>query len=344
MTGAATQVVGGVIGLAVAAMLIGVVDILRKPNWAWKASGEPRLLCLALVIVLPVVGLAIYFFGARPKVVAVTSGGRAASLPFEKFTDRADAMAESDAAIGVLSLPTMRGSFGEPVSRPIRTTTAVDAAPDPAPVPTAGPPAVVTPVPSSGFFDDPDVLSVGAAAAFFERGAMTPPHTVTTEIVDDPAPAPDLHLPGGAGRPYNPRQRESLDEAPLDRPGSPADARTTVPSGPAGAAAPVGSLAGVGGAGAPGGPGGAAAPQAVGTLTTLTAPRVGTATPEIFRPKPRAVAPIAGSGTSVAPMASLAARWMNDPTGRHQYRYWDGGNWTENVYDAGVESRDPVTD
>ena len=39
----------------------------------------------------------------------------------------------------------------------------------------------------------------------------------------------------------------------------------------------------------------------------------------------------------------MAARWLPDPTGRHQYRYWDGGSWTENVYDAGVESRDPVT-
>jgi hypothetical protein len=43
---------------------------------------------------------------------------------------------------------------------------------------------------------------------------------------------------------------------------------------------------------------------------------------------------------TVAPVASLAARWLPDPTGRHQYRYWDGGVWTENVYDAGVESRD----
>jgi hypothetical protein len=34
---------------------------------------------------------------------------------------------------------------------------------------------------------------------------------------------------------------------------------------------------------------------------------------------------------------------MNDPTGRHQYRFWDGGRWTENVYDAGVEARDSVT-
>jgi hypothetical protein len=327
MTGVLTQVVGGAIGLVVAAMLIGVVDILRKPSWAWKAAGEPRLLCLALVIVLPVVGLAIYCFGARPKVVAVTSSGRAATLPFERFADRADTVADNDAAIGVLSLPTMRGSFGEAVSRPIRATTSVgETAPDPAPaqVPTGGS------VPGSGFFDDPDVLSVGAAASFFERGAMTPAGPVATEIVHDPAPAPDLHIPGSAHRPYNPRQRESLDEAPLDRPGSPAGVavRTAgspvVPAGPSGASGP--------------------APSAGGALTTLAAPRAGTSSPEIFRPKPMAVAPIAGSGTSTAPMATLAARWMNDPTGRHQYRYWDGANWTENVYDAGVESRDPTTD
>ena len=41
VTGVVTEAVGGAIGLVVAAMLIGVVDILRKPNWAWKAAGEP---------------------------------------------------------------------------------------------------------------------------------------------------------------------------------------------------------------------------------------------------------------------------------------------------------------
>ena len=316
MSGVLTQAVGGAIGLVVAAMLIGVVDILRKPGWAWKAAGEPRLLCLLLVIVVPVVGLAIYLVGARPKVVAVTATGRAATLPFERFTDRAESVADNDAAIGVLSLPTMRGSFGEPVARPLRATTPA------AEVPTA--PATAGPVPSSGFFDDPDVLAVGAAASFFERGAMTPHGTVAPEIVDDPAPPPDFHIPGSAGRPYNPRQRESLEEGPLERPGSPAVAATLAAGGPTGPAAPAD---GTGGA-----------------LTTLTAPRVGTSSPEIFRPRPQAVAPIVGSGTTTAQMATLAARWMNDPTGRHQYRYWDGGNWTENVYDAGVESRDPVAD
>ena len=76
----------------------------------------------------------------------------------------------------------------------------------------------------------------------------------------------------------------------------------------------------------------------------MAAPRVGTSTPEIFRARPETVAPIAGMALpTTAPLAGLTARWMNDPTGRHKYRYWDGGHWTENVYDAGVESRDPVS-
>ena len=329
MTGVLTEAVGGAIGLVGAAMLIGIVDILGKPGWAWKAAGEPRLLCLLLVIVVPVVGLAIYLFGARPKVIAVTATGRAATLPFERFADRAETVADNDVAIGVLSLPTIRGSFGETVARPLRATTPAAEVPAAQGVQVASTPQVAPtaaePVSSSGFFDDPDVLPVGAAATFFARGAMTPPGTIACEIVDDPAPAPDFHIPGGSGRPYNPRQRESLEEGPLERPGSPAVSATLAAGGPAGPTSPPG-----GGAG--------------GSLSTLTAPRVGTSSPEIFRPKPQAVAPIVGSGTSTAPMATLAARWMNDPTGRHQYRYWDGGNWTENVYDAGVESRDPATD
>ncbi len=34
--------------------------------------------------------------------------------------------------------------------------------------------------------------------------------------------------------------------------------------------------------------------------------------------------------------------WLTDPTGRHQYRWWDGEEWTENVADDGVQSVDPV--
>lgn len=34
--------------------------------------------------------------------------------------------------------------------------------------------------------------------------------------------------------------------------------------------------------------------------------------------------------------------WYEDPTGRHQYRYWDGTAWTADVADSGQASTDPL--
>lgn len=34
-------------------------------------------------------------------------------------------------------------------------------------------------------------------------------------------------------------------------------------------------------------------------------------------------------------------RWVGDPTGRHELRYWDGTGWTGHVADGGVETWDP---
>ncbi len=34
--------------------------------------------------------------------------------------------------------------------------------------------------------------------------------------------------------------------------------------------------------------------------------------------------------------------WAADPSGRHQFRYWDGTTWTESVSDNGAESKDPL--
>jgi len=34
--------------------------------------------------------------------------------------------------------------------------------------------------------------------------------------------------------------------------------------------------------------------------------------------------------------------WMDDPTGRHQQRYWEGTRWTALVSDDGVTSDDPI--
>lgn len=43
-------------------------------------------------------------------------------------------------------------------------------------------------------------------------------------------------------------------------------------------------------------------------------------------------------------MSQGDASWRPDPAGRHQYRYWDGSGWTDQVSDDGVISSDPYDD
>jgi len=44
-----------------------------------------------------------------------------------------------------------------------------------------------------------------------------------------------------------------------------------------------------------------------------------------------------------APVSTLPpACWAADPTGRHQYRWWDGATWTTNVHDNGINGQDPL--
>jgi hypothetical protein len=57
-----------------------------------------------------------------------------------------------------------------------------------------------------------------------------------------------------------------------------------------------------------------------------------------YRPKQRTSLPVAEDAVPTVP-----AGWKADPTGRHQFRYWDGFHWTENVADAGAQTRDAVT-
>jgi Protein of unknown function (DUF2510) len=41
-------------------------------------------------------------------------------------------------------------------------------------------------------------------------------------------------------------------------------------------------------------------------------------------------------------MSGLQAGWLADPTGRHEYRWWDGNAWSDVVADQGVEGTDPL--
>jgi hypothetical protein len=328
-------------GVVVLSTVIGAVDLVRQPGWAWRAAGEPKALCLLLVLLLPGVGLAIYVFGARPKVVAVATAGRAANLPFERFGDREALAEESVRAVHAMALPTALGSFGE--LRPVRTIRTSE--PGVAPVGarfTDSPPAEVD-APAG----DPDPAAAVATVAGSGSGSGSGSESESESEM--------IRIPGGFGRPYRPRQRTSFGERDTmhavaaqilgatgeSAPGSPGD---PAPSGP-GAAPGVGVLSMAGAPSTPVAAGSSVGPATGGPLPRLGIPLATPSAPELFRPRPQTVAPLAFTPVAAAGTAPrLTARWMPDPTCRHQYRYWDGGSWTQNVYDAGVESRDPVAD
>jgi hypothetical protein len=210
------ELVGFVIGVS---MIIGAADLIRQPGWAWRRAQENKAAYLVLVLLLPLVGLGIYLYTARPKVAPITAAGRAASLPFERFGTEADQKQREDGRTARTGAPAAGfGSFG--------VTTLAD-----------GQSLVFDPGPT----DRPAPSEI--SATFFSTGG-----TATRTA----------RSPVGLARTYRPRQRTSLTES--------TEARPAVPAG-----------------------------------------------------------------------------WKADPTGRHQFRYWDGFQWTENVADAGEQTRDSVS-
>jgi hypothetical protein len=45
-------------------------------------------------------------------------------------------------------------------------------------------------------------------------------------------------------------------------------------------------------------------------------------------------------GKRIEGSEEVPAGWLADPTGRHQYRFWDGSKWTERVATQGQEGKD----
>jgi len=92
---------------------------------------------------------------------------------------------------------------------------------------------------------------------------------------------------------------------------------------------------------------------AVAGAVALLALRAQTLLPAPVRPAP-APAPAApatttttGTAPSAAPSAPptappVAPGWAADPYGRHQWRYWDGSRWTDQVADGSTQSTDPA--
>ncbi len=228
-----------IVTVVLISMIGGAVDVSRQPGWAWRSADESKLAYLVLVGLVPIVGLAMYLFMARPKVVSIAKAGRAASLPFERYGEELSTKLRDDLQLpGTVIAPPGFGSFGELIDQA-------------APVPSLE--AITARVPTTVGAPQPIGAPVPAPAAAAPAAAPAPAAATALAPSISPAIAP----PSGLTRPYNPQQRTSL---------------------PATESSPI-----------------------------------------------------------------VPAGWKAAPTGRHQFRYWDGSLWTENVADAGIQARDAVS-
>lgn len=89
---------------------------------------------------------------------------------------------------------------------------------------------------------------------------------------------------------------------------------------------------------------------ALGAAIAAAAAVVGTTTAEmaaaasvVATPEEPVVSRTVTTSAAIAPApATTESGWQTDPLGRHEYRYWDGKTWTDDVSDAGVVSTDPI--
>jgi len=208
------ELVALIVGIATIA---GAVDLIRQPGWAWKRAEESKIAYLILVVLVPVVGLALYVFKGRSKISAIAAAGKAASLPFERFGEAARA-------------------------------------------------------------DTP------------QRDEHWPVGGVAAPVGFDIFKEANDHQGGS-------RPTELMVEPPLEVSGT-----------------------------------------FFSSTGTATKTRPSISLTRSYHPKQRTSLP-----TTAGAVRPVPAGWKADPTGRHQFRYWDGLHWTENVADAGEQSRDAVT-
>ncbi|MHB8430863.1 MAG: DUF2510 domain-containing protein [Acidimicrobiales bacterium] len=426
------ELIGAVVVLS---MLLGAIDILRHPGWAWKAAEESKPAYLVLDLLLPIVGLTLYAFKARPKVAAISGEGRAASLPFERFAEELSQMQREQWSADRVDETSTFGSFGvaltardlanltteeqvtvttpervlatvgapveaqrpasemprvtagmtrlqtAPASAPVRDSIDAPAPPPPppaAPAPASAPPAPspspspAAPAPASAPpAPSPSPPPAAPAGGSGPRPAPTTPFGPAQSSTDAPPPsgligtrpavppaaheisthsdwarslsrseAPEEERPVeisstffsnegkptgvsrfirpqiGLSRVRRPKEKTKRTAIPVDRPPTTGAPHAQGASG--GLARPEPQTQ----------------PQVQPQAHTDPAPPVTIDQPEW----PRGALRVEASRR--APMAP--AGWNPDPTGRHQFRYWDGLHWTQNVADSGRQSKDAI--
>ncbi len=302
--------IGMVVGIITFATVAGAADVLHWRTWVWTRVHRARLSSLALVILIPALGLCWYLLRIRPDLEQVARRGRAAHLPFERYPGESEVPTISAATTD--TTPQI-GSFGN-----LRTESRLLTS-DALPIVAVSQMTLTghdTPSPGQEDGDhieqsaspelpsipiiEPIRPSATAPPAVEER---TVPHA--TEVATPVGP----RSPFGTRPSYRPVQRSWIDAA-----SSPAsvesagDVATTAGSALVASPLPIS-----------------------GTTAVLDRPVSAPQAEDIHHDEPE-------------PQASLAPPgWLPDPLGRHQHRWWDGSSWTDSVVDDDTPSRDSGT-
>ena len=91
-------------------------------------------------------------------------------------------------------------------------------------------------------------------------------------------------------------------------------------------------------------PAATAHPLAMVAAQAQPQPMFGVPTQQTFAAHAHAQQATAAPASSAFPASAAAVpagQWAADPSGRHQYRWWDGTRWTEHVSSNGVAGIDP---
>jgi hypothetical protein len=248
------ELVVAIIGVS---MLLGAIDLCRQPGWAWKQANESKVAYLILVVLLPLIGLGMYVFRARPAVIAAASG--------EASTAEPGPVAPTESLVVGDAQPSVATSEGRP--QPASMSTSTSAA------------------------TSTSALARKAAPTLVSAGRQTP---------DSSPPASN-----GAFGFASFEEVAALNDHP-----SPARSET------ASMVVPAESL------------------EISSTFFSSGATR--TLRPTSLRTRAKH-----GLMAGPNPLATTTpAGWKSDPTRNHEFRYWDGTHWTENVADHGKQSRD----
>jgi hypothetical protein len=290
--------------IVAASMVVGAVDIIRQPGWAWKRAEESKPAYLILDLLLPVIGLSMYAFRARPKVTAAVGAGAAPTLvvdpwpmtePEPERTEKTERTAPAAVAVETNPFTGFRELAGNGHG-----------------------PAGTGPIPSGR-------EQFEVSSTFFSTGSSTR----------------TMRHPLALARAYRPKQRTSLvesDEPQPERESAPEP--VSVPE-PASAQVPEPVQAEV--------PESIQAEASESIQAEASEPvRAEASEPvraQVAEPVP---VPVVEAELRRVPVVAhdaptVPSGWKADPTGRHQFRYWDGSHWTENVADDGEESRDEVS-